>query len=100
MFAVLCLLLCKYLVCDLHNFNKTMAFITSNLRFQLHVTECFKDISMKSIIKRYRFVCQFILRNPHISHIYFYKNLYLHDQNDILNEPFQMSGTFVQNFIC
>lgn len=48
MFAVLCLLLCKYLVCDLHNFNKNMAFITSNLRFQLHVTQ---DISMKSIMK-------------------------------------------------
>lgn len=32
-------------------------------------------ISMKSIMKIYRFVCQFITRNPHICHIYFYKNL-------------------------
>lgn len=32
--------LCEYLVCDLHNFNKNMSFITSNLRFQFHVTEC------------------------------------------------------------
>lgn len=74
--------LCKYLVCELHNFNKTMAFITSNLSFQLHVTECFfKDISVKILWKYIDLYIDLYFRNPYICCIYFFKKTpnYLHD---------------------
>lgn len=76
MFAILCLLLCKYLVCELHNSNKTSClFITSNLNSQLHVTEYFfEDALMKTIMKIYRFVCQFLLQKS-IYLSYFLKNV-------------------------
>ena len=74
MFAILCLRLCKYLVCELHNSNKTSCvFITSNLSSPLHVAEYFfEDALMRTIMKIYRFVCQFLLQKSiYLSYLFF-----------------------------